>query len=116
MEIYIHNLRLNDLDSTIAISKRTGKAIKKNETRNEKPDLHFFAEGGDMVNGINNRIAFKAVGSNGRGISISGTIVDIDGVENLKISTAKFGMGMFGFAPKKGKTYQVITRGNGLKR
>ena len=61
-----------------------------------------------MVNSISNRIGFKAIGANGKGISISGAIIDNNGVEKIKISTFNLGMGMFGLTPEAGKSYQAI--------
>src|SRR5690606_36369314 len=39
-------------------------------------DVQFFPEGRDFIAGIPKNVAFKAVGSDGRGLSVTGSIVD----------------------------------------
>ncbi len=107
-DIQINNLGGEKLDAISKKSKRVKKERKKIESTDLKPDVQFFPEGGNMVNNISNRIGFKAIGTNGKGISISGTIIDDNGVEKVKISTYNLGMGMFGLNPEAGKTYQAI--------
>ena len=72
-----------------------------------KPDLQFFPDGGYMVDGFVNRIGFKAVGADGKGIEISGTIVDNLGEQVLDFKTMKFGLGMLKFVPQKEKSYKA---------
>ncbi|HEY0898457.1 MAG TPA: TonB-dependent receptor, partial [Sphingobacteriaceae bacterium] len=40
--------------------------------------VQFFPEGGDLVDGIRSRVAFKAVGADGLGVDIEGIITDED--------------------------------------
>lgn len=68
-----------------------------------KPDLQFFPDGGYMVDGMVNRIGFKAVGSDGKGIDLSGTILDNSGEKVLDFQSVKFGMGMLKFVPQLGQ-------------
>lgn len=70
-----------------------------------KPYLQFFPEGGNMVNGIKNRIGFKVLGSDGNGLSVSGSILDNTGIKIIDFNTLKFGMGSFMFTPNQGKNY-----------
>ncbi|MET2985256.1 hypothetical protein [Aureibaculum conchae] len=72
-----------------------------------KPDIQFFPEGGDLVNGFLNRVGFKAIDINGEGIDIEGTITDNTGKRILKLNSAKFGMGMFEFVPKQDNSYKL---------
>ncbi len=39
-------------------------------------DVQFFPESGSLVNGISSRVAFKAVGIDGLGLDIKGTVTD----------------------------------------
>lgn len=68
-------------------------------------DIQFFAEGGDLVNGITSRLAFKAIGVDGLAINIKGTVTDNDNKEVAKISTLHAGMGSFSLSPQPGKSY-----------
>lgn len=55
--------------------------------------LQFFAEGGELVNGLQNRLAFKAVNGQGKGIDLKGIIINKKGDSINTFSTQKFGMG-----------------------
>ncbi len=69
--------------------------------------VDFFAEGGNMVYGLQNNIAFKISEANGKGLSAKGFIVS--GKDTAaSFSTEKFGMGSFSFIPEKGKKYRAI--------
>ena len=68
-------------------------------------DVQFFPEGGYMVNGIANKVAFKAVGVDGLGKDIKGTITDDQNNEIASIASTHLGMGMFLIAPQTGRTY-----------
>jgi hypothetical protein len=74
---------------------------------NEKADLQFFPEGGQLVAGISSKVAFKAVGVNGLGLDVRGVIVDNTGVEVSRFSSAHLGMGYFYLDPLPGKTYKA---------
>jgi hypothetical protein len=70
-------------------------------------DVQFFPESGNLVNGINSRVAFKAVGVDGLGISITGKIVDEANIEVATLETLHGGMGSFSLKPQSGKTYSA---------
>jgi hypothetical protein len=73
--------------------------------RYDQADVQFFPESGDLVAGIPNRVAFKAIGMNGLGVAVKGEIMD----ENQQILTAfnsvHVGMGQFTITPESGKKY-----------
>jgi hypothetical protein len=68
-------------------------------------DIQFFPESGGLINGIASRVAFKAIGIDGLGIAIKGSIVDNDHHEVTKLTTLHAGMGSFLITPAPGKTY-----------
>lgn len=70
-----------------------------------KPDVQFFPEGGELVAGIPTRIAFKAIGSNGLGIGVSGKITDEAGQVVAKLASSHAGMGNFYLTPELNKVY-----------
>ena len=97
-----------------AVSIVSAKALKIPESQVKqpgtpalKPDVQFFPEGGSMVAGVPSKIAFKAIGINGAGIGIKGSIIDNDGKEVTKFESAHLGMGAFYITPADGKTYQA---------
>ncbi|MEB0302772.1 TonB-dependent receptor, partial [Mucilaginibacter sp. 5C4] len=70
-------------------------------------DVQFFPEGGVMVNGIETKVAFKAIGTDGLGVDIKGNITDSKGKQVAMLSTAHLGMGLFDFTPEVGNTYKA---------
>ncbi|MCO5937335.1 TonB-dependent receptor plug domain-containing protein [Mucilaginibacter sp. RB4R14] len=70
-------------------------------------DVQFFPEGGVMVNGIETKVAFKAIGTDGLGVDIKGTVTDSKGKQVATLNTAHLGMGLFDFTPGAGNTYKA---------
>ncbi|TCD00183.1 hypothetical protein [Pedobacter psychroterrae] len=70
-------------------------------------DVRFFPEGGELVNGIRTKIAFKSVGQDGLGLLVKGTITDQTGNEVGLIESNRFGMGAFLLTPQNGNQYQA---------
>ncbi|BAU55194.1 carboxypeptidase-like regulatory domain-containing protein [Mucilaginibacter gotjawali] len=69
------------------------------------PDVQFFPEGGELVNGLRCKVAVKSIATNGLGRDINGTIVDNEGNVIVDFGTQHLGMGVFAFTPQSGKTY-----------
>ena len=70
------------------------------------PSLQFFPEGGDMVMGIKNKIAFKANDQWGRPVRIKG-VIQKNGtvIDSLKVHHD--GMGFFFLVPEAGAKYSA---------
>ena len=68
-------------------------------------DCTFFPEGGDMVNDVEGRVAFKAVNAAGKGVDIEGVVFENDLDTVLAFKSTHLGMGTFYFKPKEGKKY-----------
>jgi len=86
----------------------------KNKTGAAFPDIQFFPEGGELVNGLRNVVAFKAVNPNGTPALVSGVIKDPDGTVVAEMQSGHEGMGRFIFAPQAGETYTAaLTFANG---
>ncbi|RXF67182.1 carboxypeptidase-like regulatory domain-containing protein [Arcticibacter tournemirensis] len=73
-------------------------------------DVQFFPEGGQMVSGLRSKIAFKAVGADGRSTEISGRIVDKDNKPVTEFKSEHAGMGFFSLLPEQGNTYTAIVK------
>lgn len=76
----------------------------------ERYDIQFFPEGGSLVEGLDSRVAFKAVGADGKGRDLSGVVVNEKNDTVARFSTLKFGMGSFAFKPLKGHSYKAIAK------
>jgi len=73
----------------------------------EKCDVQFFPEGGELVSGVRSRVAIKAIGANGLGRDIKGTIEDNTGNVVADFATQHLGMGVFAITPEAGKSYRA---------
>jgi hypothetical protein len=71
--------------------------------------IRFFAEGGNLVNGLVSVVAFEAVDKTGEGIPCRGVVVDQKKDTVARFQTARFGIGRFSFTPIKGNTYYALT-------
>ncbi len=72
-------------------------------------DVQFFPEGGDLIEGIENTLAFKATDKQGKGVPAQLLLVaDRDTLGRYQ--SQHLGMGSFRFTPKAGITYQAFAR------
>ena len=69
--------------------------------------LTFFPEGGDLVNGIESLIAFKATDQSGNPVTVSGNITDSKGNKLTSFASVHNGMGTFSFNPSIDETYKA---------
>lgn len=76
-------------------------------------DVQFLPEGGRWVAGLSNRMAFKAVGPDGRGKAVSGRIVDGQGQEVVPFTSNRFGLGSVVLNPQAGQAYRAEVRYDG---
>jgi hypothetical protein len=79
----------------------------------QKPDIQFFPEGGELVNGIRSRVAIKAINGKGLGLDVKGVIEDNEGNIVADFATQHLGMGVFAIIPQSGKTYKAKISGSG---
>ena len=75
----------------------------------------FFPEGGDLVNGLNSKVAFRVLNEFGKAADVDAELWENDRRVLKKFSSFHMGMGSFDFTPEEGKTYSVrITRPAGI--
>ncbi len=80
----------------------------------DAPDLRFYPESGSLISGVRAKVAFKAIGSNGLGMDVKGTILNSKDQEVASFSSAHRGMGQFVLLPDSGMTYRArVTYGDG---
>ena len=102
-DIYQQKLLIAGLAPATTAQQPTGKL----------PDVQFFPEGGDLIEGIRSKVAVKSVNRDGLGEDVSGSIVDNDGAVAAEFKTQHLGMGVFAFTPQHGKTYTAKITGVG---
>lgn len=71
-------------------------------------DLQFFPEGGNLLAGTENRIAFKGINSLGKSIPVEGKIIDSQNKVITTFATAHSGMGIFSLTAAAGNNYRAI--------
>jgi len=71
-------------------------------------DLQFFPEGGQLVAGFDCRVAFKAIGPDGRGVDVIGTILANDRDTLTAFRSTNLGMGQFTIPVEAGQTYTAV--------
>ena len=89
---------------TLPDNKKIIKEIPIKATSNAV-DVQFFAESGNLVEDLPNKIGIKAVNASGLGEDVKGVIIDNNGQEVTQFSTQHLGMGTFVLNPQPGKTY-----------
>jgi hypothetical protein len=78
------------------------------------PDMQFLPEGGAMVAGLNLKIAFKSLNTNGKGLGARGVIIDDENQQVCVFEAGHLGMGFFTMKPRPGITYRAeVTFANG---
>ncbi len=74
--------------------------------------IQFFPEGGNLLNGFSNKIAFKATGSDGRDLDCSGVIVNDRNDTLTSFQSLHNGMGNFLLKPEKSASYYAVVKLN----
>ncbi|NNU33168.1 hypothetical protein HK413_01445 [Mucilaginibacter sp. S1162] len=122
LTIQFNNSKNHDLKTAVLNLKMTvnGSPFQKALAVNIKPlenSISFMPEGGDMVAGLQSRVAFKILQPDGTAGDGSGYITDDTGEKLVEFTSGYAGMGSFFITPQAGKTYKaVITYGNGNKQ
>lgn len=70
--------------------------------------LSLFPEGGDLVENIACRVAFKTNDQDGKPFAVNGTITDASGNTLGNFSSTHNGMGFFSIAATEGVTYKAV--------
>lgn len=105
------NIRIKNL---LAVSAEATPAVQSG-----KGDyaVSFFPEGGNLLTGVLDKVAFKALNKEGYPEKIAGRLVDEDGIEILSVQTFHAGMGAFSFIPAAGKRYHLVCENtNGIEK
>ncbi len=79
------------------------------------PQLKFYPEGGELVNGILSKIGFQCFLESGKGFNIKGKIVDQYNIEIADFQSAHVGIGFFYLKPESKKEYYAVFEHDGLE-
>lgn len=78
---------------------------EKDQAVHSPIDVSFLPEGGNLVFNAVNTVAFKAIDQKGRGITVSGKIINESGDTITSFATTYLGMGKLIMMPEKGENY-----------
>ena len=78
---------------------------QKSDEKSQKLNVAFYPEGGDLIEGLPCKVAFKATGSDG--LAIEGTVEYNDRADNAR--TIHDGMGSFTIVPKGTEAVHFVT-------
>ncbi|MGY3213057.1 hypothetical protein [Mucilaginibacter sp. HD30] len=103
--------KVNARDINISLTKKTKK--EKEVTfnvpviinRDEKTDLQFMPEGGSLITGMLNKVAFKAINEDGKGVDIEGGVYNDAHQKVADLKSMHLGMGVFELKPDASQTY-----------
>jgi hypothetical protein len=85
------------------------QANKADKTKKEPVvSLQFFPEGGDLVEGVESRVAFKATDDQGFPVAVKGDIVDSKTQKIITFSDTHDGMGYFSLQPAANENYKAV--------
>jgi hypothetical protein len=98
---------------TIINTRKTAAAEIKNAP--QQLSVSFFPEGGNLVNNIQSKLAFKITDENGKGVDAAAGIITNENNDTIiKFSPLKFGMGSFDFTPSAEHHYKAtVTAADG---
>jgi len=71
-------------------------------------DVQFFPEGGNLVAGIQSKVAFRVIDSHGSSIDCKGAVLDQRNDTVARFTTLRFGMGHFEWKPEAGGQYHSV--------
>ena len=76
------------------------------QDRRQTVNVDFYPEGGNLIRGLINRVAFRVTGKNGENLDVQGKLYGPDKQEITDFSTLHQGMGIFSLLPEN-KKYKV---------
>jgi hypothetical protein len=114
--------KADNTNLTLVITDKTGKNSKLNipfypNGPTQSIDMQFMPEGGNMIVGLYNKVGFKVIGDDGKGLAIKGSIRDSKNEEVTTFQALHNGMGNFMMLPQAGEKYTAsITTADGITK
>jgi hypothetical protein len=112
--IYSRNVFVQNPESKNYINRRTRRENRRFnrelEKKSEEYSFEIFAESGNLVYGLTNRIAYHAHNSLGEGITVDAKLINSSGVVSATHEAVNGlkGKGIFEFVPVRGERYSVV--------
>lgn len=87
--------------------------VETSQHTSEEFAIQFFPEGGELVAGLKNKLAFEALDINGNSIDIVGSILDDNNTTISSFKTFNDGLGFLEFTPNADRNYTASITYNG---
>ena len=94
-----------DYDNPTMKQYRRKEEVRPEAKRTKAFNMEFFPEGGHLIMGMENRIAFKATDEEGKGVAIDGVTIED---ERIAVSPQHLGMGYFMYTPHEKRSKASI--------
>ncbi|MBU6119432.1 TonB-dependent receptor plug domain-containing protein [Hymenobacter siberiensis] len=91
-----------------AVRARAAAARQLAQSVATPPDVQFFPEGGNLVAGLENTVAFKVTDFAAHGIDVEGKVFDGDNKLVAAFGSSHLGMGTFVLTPAAGQRYHAV--------
>jgi hypothetical protein len=88
-----------------ATTTATGSGSATATATLSKTSIQFLPEGGNLIEGLENNIAFKATYFDGKPAPVKGAVFNNKNEQKAEIKTIHDGMGSFKLTPQTGETY-----------
>jgi hypothetical protein len=89
---------------------KNNKPVSESIDNQGVSDLAILPEGGNLVQGVESIVAFKATNQQGKGVQVEGHII-ANGKDTIAPFYAQYlGMGTFVLKPELGKTYSAVVK------
>ena len=101
---------LGEFDPTITDSPNSQRIpqIRNSYEQNARLAVTFFPEGGNLIEGLQSKIAFKATAKNGESVNIAGSVYNEKDERLVDFATEYLGMGNFELTPTSGKYWAKV--------
>ncbi len=114
-QLYIRNPAYKNMIPRIEVLKNR-LFNRRLERMGRNYEVAFFPEGGNLVAGTPNRVAFKVSDELGRGQSAEGRITDREGNVVATLETDVAGIGIFDIEPLAENDYRAVVSVNGERQ
>jgi hypothetical protein len=84
------------------------KKLELDKTIKTEFNAQFFPEGGNLVNGIESKVAFQVIDVSGKGIDFTGFLIDQNNDTITSFKPLTFGIGNFFLTPVAGNDYRAV--------
>src|SRR3990170_133411 len=84
------------------------KKLELDKTIKTEFNAQFFPEGGNLVGGMESKVAFQVINASGKGIDFTGFLIDQNNDTLTSFKPLTFGIGNFSLTPVAGNDYRAI--------